>query len=470
MALEKELLEFNFDKSSFLSHLGISTSLKNNIELRIRKIEKLNLSDFGVTPDDDIKEKVFLKFKKYFLKETDFEFSKKELRLLSHSLNFSNEQFDSIFDEKDELKDCLFLINQNWSDSFLLGLTNCLLEGWRYSSKSSKEILSNFIVSKLNNYNGQRKSILALKSFTRYLNPNIGDMLLGGDLVEKKISLEECTQHLNIPQQWFRYPYFSNVILTYYSKRKNDLEHILEELEFALIQHPRLRLKQKIISKLIIQATEDSFYTFQDKIKVLAFNILKDPEVAPRNWQPRPNSSFEYSNELTKARDILNQWLIQQFINVFFEKCINDPRRKRFWLRYSKHISQFNVIGSKYTRRLLLNDERIKEFVPSRFKISSTGDDSAIMFSIQNYILVEFSDTGKLYAYKKANPQAPKFDTLSYSNTSDLKLNFAFQKQLIYRTGRKIDSASNEGSQPHHDGEMTWEEVFSKWINLKIGI
>jgi hypothetical protein len=133
-------------------------------------------------------------------------------------------------------------------------------------------------------------------------------------------------------------------------------------------------------------------------------------------------------------------------------------------------MTQFCVIGNGPTKRTLLKDERISEFVNSRYKQTRMGDDSAIMFSLRNHTLVEFSDMGKLYAYKTLNPQAPKFTTNSYTSLSQLKIAYAANNQLIYRTGRTINSYRDEGSQPHSDGEMKWEEVFRKWISVNIGI
>ena len=471
MTLEKEILDFKFDKALFASNNGISNALKNQIDLRCRKLERLNLANFGKAPSNENLQIVLLKFKQYRLQATKKEkyFNKREIRLLSHSLLFPLQDNFPIADDEWQLTDLLKLLNDNWSDSLIFGLMSGLLNGWNNLLKSCKSVLSNFIIQKLNEYDGNRKSIEVLKPLLRYLDSNNGDLLLGADFAELGIPISECASYINLPDSWVGYSFFSNVILSYYTKRKREINEFIDDLELVLKLHNNTRFNKIIISKLIVQVSNQSFGPLQDQIKRMAFNLIGDPDILSK-WHPVTNAPTDHSSEIKQAVQILNQWIIQQFINVFFEKCINDPRRKRYWLKYANKITQFNVIGSSYTKRILLEDDRISEFVTSRYKTTRTGDDSAIMFVLKSHILVEFSDMGKLYAYKVSNPLAPSFNTKTYSNTSQLKLSFAVQNQLIYRTGRKIDSYSDEGSQPHHDGEMTWEEVFTKWINLKIGL
>ena len=471
MTLEKEILDFTFDQALFANNNGISNALKNQIELRCRKLERQNLTNFGKVPSNEILQLVLLKFKQYRLQatKTDKYFTKREIRLLSHSLLVVYQDNSPIIDNESELSDLFELLNNNWSDSYIFGLLSSLLSGWNNIDKKCKSILADFITLKLTGYDGNRKSIEALKPLLRYLDSNNGDLLLGADFAELGIPISECASYINLPDSWVGYSFFSNVILSYYLKRKREIGEFIDDLETAIKLHNNSRFNKIVISKLIVQASNHSFGTLQDQIKRIAFNLIGDPDIISK-WHPVENAPTDHSNEIKQAVQILNQWIIQQFISVFFEKCINDPRRKRYWLKYADKITQFSVIGSSYTKRLLLEDERISEFVSSRYKTTRSGEDSAIMFVLKSHILVEFSDMGKLYAYKISNPLAPSFNTKTYSNTSQLKLGFAVQNQLIYRTGRKIDSYSEEGSQPHHDGEMTWEEVFTKWINLKIGL
>lgn len=467
----KSILGFNFDDSFFLNHGEIHEITKRHISNHIRKLERLQHNEFNFSLDMEFQNEVLEKFRSYVSLQHSPEgyFSKKDLRVLSYSINDSFGNSQSILNQNINLNLLLELFTKNWSDNLILGLVHSLLNGWGTSELNNLKTLSEYIITKLKNYQGSRKSILNIKGLTKYLSTNNGDILLGADFVQNDLPIKESLSLLSLPESWISYPYFKNVFLTYYELRINELKEIIGEIEELFELRNDLDFNKILISKIIIQASKPEYSELQDQIKRLAFNYIGDPEIEA-NWYPAKKSTVSHQNEILQAIQILNQWIIQQFINVFFEKCINDPRRKRFWLRYSKHMTQFCVIGNGPTKRTLLKDDRISEFVNSRYKQTRIGDDSAIMFALKNHTLVEFSDMGKLYAYKTLNPQAPKFSTKSYTSLSQLKINYAANNQLIYRTGRTINSYRDEGSQPHSDGEMRWEEVFSKWIAKNIGI
>jgi len=86
----------------------------------------------------------------------------------------------------------------------------------------------------------------------------------------------------------------------------------------------------------------------------------------------------------------MHQWIAEEFINVFFEKCINDIRRKRFWLKYAKEIMQFRVVGSSRIKSLLMADNRIKKFVEPRFSNTKSVTDvnAALMFIMKNHLFI----------------------------------------------------------------------------------
>lgn len=471
MKRAKSILAFNFDGSFFSNYAEIHEITKRQISTQIRKLERLKHNEFDITLDTEMQNVVLKKFNNYLTlqnKVPDF-FSKKDLRILSYSINDSYDNFQSILNQRASLNLLFELFNKNWSDNLIIGLVSSLLNGWGTIETSNLNSLSEFIIDKLKNYQGNRKSILNIKGLTRYLSTNNGDILLGADFVQKDLPIKESLSLLNLPESWISYPYFKNVFLTYYDLRINDIKEIIGEIEVLIELRNDLDFNKILISKIIIQASKPENSEIQDQIKRLAFNYIGDPEIEAK-WYPAKNAPIAHQNEMRQAIQILNQWIIQQFINVFFEKCINDPRRKRFWLTYSKHMTQFCVIGNGPTKRTLLKDERIAEFVNSRYKQTRIGEDSAIMFVLRSHILVEFSDTGKLYAYKASNLLAPSFSTNSYNSLSQLKLSYAANNQLIYRTGRTIKSYRDEGSQPHSDGEMKWEEVFRKWIGVNIGI
>jgi hypothetical protein len=217
-----------------------------------------------------------------------------------------------------------------------------------------------------------------------------------------------------------------------------------------------------LISKIIIQLNHPQFSTLQDKIKKIAFTQIGDPSNIS-NWAAFENSTDIEKVEIIQARNILNEWITQQFINVFFNVCINDERRKRFWLKYVSKISSFKVYGPLHTKSILKRDERISEFVDARFEIvSSKKDVSAFILNIGEYILIEFSNDGyACCAYKLNSSKKPNLN-YKLNSVDDLRnssLPLAIQSDANYYY------TNEEGRLFHNEN---WESKFNHWLNEKV--
>src|SRR5690606_7251057 len=224
--------------------------------------------------------------------------------------------------------------------------------------------------------------------------------------------IQEATRILGVPESWFDYAYFSKVIVTYYERNKNNISSEIDNLNQALLKHNSSITNKRLISKIIIQANKPEFSNLQDSIKKIAFTQIGDPSNVS-NWTAFDNATEMERREISEARNILNEWITQQFINVFFNVCINDERRKKFWLRFASKISSFKVYGPLHTKNILKRDERISEYVDARFEtVSSRRDVSAFILYIGDYMLIEFSNEGyACCAYKINSPNKPNTST-----------------------------------------------------------
>jgi hypothetical protein len=112
----------------------------------------------------------------------------------------------------------------------------------------------------------------------------------------------------------------------------------------------------------------------------------------------------------------------------------------------------------------------INKYVESRFASTNSHRDlnSALMFVINDYLFVEFSDHGAFYAYKISNPSAPSIERTYFFQTSDLKK--PSMELLVYRTGYNINKINKEGKQYHQDGDLSWEDVATYWLENVLGI
>lgn len=474
-----DILEFRFSQNSF-SEKGkniVPTHILNLCQSRIATLnaitEKIGNSTIDEKPTKGIRE-IYFKFIKISQSNNGFndKFDKRELRTLAYALTYKEHQDDSIFENSNYLQLCFLLLEENWRDSFISGLLDCYLSNWGSSNKESFNILSNFLTSKIENYKGSRSLFQSLKTNSRFFDKEKGDIDLGATLAISNRNISEATKYLSLPDHWITYPYFSGVINGYFEKSRNRLDTTLDDISQVLEKHSNstkaTRTNKLIVSKIICHTTTAS-EIIQNKVKDIAFKLVGDPGITSI-WRPFENANQTEISTINKAREILNEWVTRQFINVFFEKCINDNRRKRFWLQYSKKITAFKVFGPSHIKRILKTDQRISEYVDGRFhSVDSNRDVSAFMFLIGNHKMIEFSDPGyAFYAYKATNSAAPSFDAKYVSSVDNFR--DGSMPMLVYRSGYHLHSFSDEGRLSHNDGDMKWEDVFSNWLKRKAGI
>jgi hypothetical protein len=467
MPTAQDLLQFKFS-STLLNRSAdnvMSLSLNSVLDIRIDKlrkiVERIGPNPFPIVPMILIPE-LFKKFKNSRKNST---FDQRELRTLTYALNYSDRNFECVFNNIDELNELLYLLDQKWSDSFLSGLIDALLRNWETRYSNSLVQLEKFIMHKLDNYDGNRNAIKSFKINREYFNIKNGDLILGETIAKNNKPIQDATKFIGVSDSWFDYPYFSKVILTYYERNKNEIITEIDNFNNALVRHNNLTTNKRIISKIIIQAKTLRIAILQDTVKKFAFLQIGDPSISSK-WAPFQGANDIERKEINEARNILNEWITQEFINVFFNVCINDVRRKRFWLQFASKISTFKVYGPLHTKKLLKLDERIAEFVDARFElVSSKRDVSAFILYIGEYMLIEFSNDGyAFYAYKNNSPIIPNL-TYQLNSVDDLRngsMPMAVQSDYYY------DYFNDEGRLFHRDGNQNWETKFSNWMNKKL--
>src|SRR5690606_29314638 len=116
-------------------------------------------------------EEVFKKFKEFIRKgEGKVAFDRRELRNLTYALDFTSKDETAIFQDPEEIIIALELLEENWRDSFLVGLFRCYLENWKSPEKDSFDLLAVFVTAKLEQYKGTRSLYIQLKSNLKYFD------------------------------------------------------------------------------------------------------------------------------------------------------------------------------------------------------------------------------------------------------------------------------------------------------------
>jgi hypothetical protein len=321
MTNTEDILQFRFSSSTFKQSAEnvIPQSLRALLDIRIDKLQKINDSlvgnPFPIVPVVLIPQ-IFRKFKSS-IKTNNILFDRRELRTLTYSLSYSENNLQTIFSTENELKIALEAMETNWRDSFLSGLIDCLLSNWETKHQKSLEQLEQFIAKKLDNYTGNRSTLNSFKSNKRYFNTKNGDLILGDTIAKLNRPIQEATKILGVPESWFSYSYFSRVILTYYERNKANILNEIDNLNEVLLKNNSSITSKRLVSKMIIQANQPAFATLQDRIKKIAFNQIGDPNNIS-NWTVFENATETEEREIFQGRIILNEWITRQFINVFF--------------------------------------------------------------------------------------------------------------------------------------------------------
>ena len=474
----QDILQFHFSPTTLKQSAQkiIPITLNSLNEHRIDKLHKISeevgANSFSFSGNNLIPQ-VFRKFKSSIGIEIR-NFERRELRTLTYSLTYSEKNLETIFSNENDLKIALEAMETNWRDSFLSGLIDCLLSNWETKHEKSLEQLGQFITKKLDNYKGNRNTLNSFKNNKRFFNTKNGSEILGYELALKNINLSFLPKYLGVPEKWISYDYFSKSIVAYYQKKESKIIEIFDDLNNVLKSHQSgnqtgsndiKKTAKRLISKIIIQANQPQFATLQDRLKKIAFTLIGDPSNMS-NWTAFENATDIECREIIEARNILNEWITKQFITVFFNVCINDERRKKFWLRFASKISSFKVYGPQHTKAILKRDDKIAEFVDARFEsVSSKKDISAFILYIGDYMLIEFSNEGyAFYAYKINSPNKPtlKYGLISVDDLRNGAMPMAITSDNYYYY------FNDEGRLTHRDGNQIWETRFNSWMNKKV--
>lgn len=466
MRSASEILKFNFSPTTFQQSANkvIPATTIHQIGNRIAQLkcitEKVGDASFAFD-DDSLKSKTFKKFKLSFSNNKQ-PFTKRELRAIIYGLDYSENNLTNIFSNELETGYALELLESSWRESFLKGLILFLFKNWESKHFQSLEQLRDFISQQLETYSGNNKQILNFKRNQGYFKVKNGNEVLGVTLARMNKPIQEATKILGVPESWFSYSYFSRVIVTYYEKNKANIINEIDNLHEVLLKNNSSITSKRLVSKMIVQANQPAFATLQDRLKKIAFTQIGDPSNIS-NWTAFENATETEKGEIIQGRNILNEWITRQFINVFFNVCINDDRRKHFWLMYVSNITSFKVYGPSFTKSILKRDERIAEYIDARFEtVYSNRDVAAFILYIGDYMIIEFSNDGyACCAYKINSTNRPALNQ-RLNSVDDLRnssLPLAIQSDSNYYY------TSDEGRLFHNSN---WESKFNHWLKEKV--
>ena len=340
------------------------------------------------------------------------EWTMRELRIVSYFI-MKLQDDDKVFDY------ALTLLDKGWRNMYFNGLVFFLMNSWCLIRPDVRKKTSQLVIKKLNEYSDNNRRYVLLKNHAN-LFEEAGPLRLAMILTSQKKKIEDAPLVLGSKSAAISQSYFSDVIIKY-CERNTMTEDELEEL---FEKHDVKRTKQLLFSDLVMKAEQNGDPMQQQQLSKFINRILGDITLTA-TWAPFLGATYEEAQKLKRAMQQVNYWFTRQIIETFFEVCVQDRDRKKFWLDYVKYVRGFKIVGSTTTKRQLQNDPRVntmyhRHFIETNSTYSQTA---ALVLSIKDYVLIEFSDTGCAYAYKQQNSKVQFLRKgVRYMNsTNDLK-------------------------------------------------
>lgn len=443
------ILGFKFSASDYTlaAELLLNVSEKKAWEKCILDLE--HIANSCVVKDETIPDKleseqVYARFSRLYKTPLRADFSSRELRMLTYSMYHIK--------TVPMIKALVSLLDQRWRDRFFNGLLYYTLSNWDDTADNVMELVLELIRKHLKAYKGKRDKYLILKNNMRFLSPE-GPELLGLTLRQKDKGQKTACSLNNISSLVFGMSkdrldmqFYSRVIVAYFEK---DALAKLDMMERILREHNYAPTAKRLLPAIILNDSKNAREKEKEIIKTLAVSEIGDPS-EKYHWKLSIGTSEEQDN-LEQARQILEQWIKRKFISIFFEKCVQDPRRKKFWLNHTDMISDLDIYSTPRTKSMLLQDSRISKLVERKVIVLNDKVDSAISalgMSIDKYYFIEFSESGSgsiyIYREKIKNP-----------------LYFYQLKRPHLPTIQSFMIDKDEGKLPHLSD---WEKTLTQWF------
>ena len=335
--------------------------------------------------------------------------------LNNHSLNWHSEVrslrkfargFDRVIDDykpvifSKQLSNALELLDNKWRNSYLSGLIITLLKNWLQLTQlymTNFRILTNFIMTKLNSYSGNRQLYKFISNNSDFFTSQNGALQFGAMLQTGHAGVFVELKEMHCPSGLLQFNYFDEVFISYASLQNLKNENTSIVIENIITSRTSLDVKRLLCAKYINEINVN-FPSLKNTLKAMTLELVGDPQVN-NYWNISDDLYKKYQSEVSKAKDILNLWINSEIVDIFFEKLSVYKERKDFWKMYIKSIPNIKITGNRSLKYDLMQDERIRDFIESRFIVAGSGC-AALLLNVNNYLLVEYSQHGNaFYAY-----------------------------------------------------------------------
>lgn len=454
----KKVLDWSFNSFDFIYAAKniLTKESKDKIRIATQSLDKINenLPDGGELPSRLSIFEVYNLFIKNYTTPS-FSMSRKDTRYFVWALDFEYGS-DEIIILSDKLQKALELIQSNWRDSFIISLWHVLLKNWEglHDHKNWK-IFTDFIKNRAKEYSGARSNILKVTENTEFFLAQNSPEKYAKMIDERSITLSCANRLFNYKENILTYNYFAKVAYSYLNFSDVNRGTVDGVYDF-LLKHNSNKTTLLTCAKILNENIFDDYITTVISETV---NLISDP-MRKSSWQ-RNDLTVQEQEYVERSRRRLNVLLNKEFIEVFFEQIVEDPRREAYWLRFINDIEDIIIVGNRSNFNFLKEIESISNQVAMRYKVTERNQHTcALVMYIKGYVFAEFSDVGALYVYKKET-----FDTEANLNSinsiHDLKMWSTYKYACRVSSQYRYLELEEEGRITH---QGQWERRVDAWM------
>lgn len=341
------------------------------------------------------------------------------VKKLCWALDYRDDEFPESILEKGLLVQALGFIDKFYTGSCLTALIYVLFNNWE---KSQVQILRSYIKNRIQVDHNERPKLKYYREKIDYICQISGPAIwakdtfqsLGGRIdhffdLNPYISFVKGSKYFKL----FLIELFENIIK---NASITDRDNWQEIINLAKANFDRNTLKYLISAEIVRFKEEIRGTTLQDVLKNRAFEQIGDPGKESIWILPDTEYSTRQIQVVQEARKILNLWINESLVDLFFSEVVEDLTRKRFWMQYVSKMATVDIFLSGQKLEEIFQDSRVRNGMEQRFGVLSSGGNtsSIIIFTIQKYrfVLAGSLAGGALYVHPNTSALYPKIEEL----------------------------------------------------------
>ncbi len=402
------------------------------------------------------------------------------VKRLCWALDYTDSRIPNSIIELGYLTTALETIEPHFTPSCYSALIYILCSNW---GDNNIDRLKRYIALKLKEETNQRAKVQFFQKNLGYISLSTGPVDWAVQTFNSgELHLEGFFEKNAMAEYLKNTRYFKKFTMTFFevllkNSRFENRSRWQEIIDFSKVNYEISLTKYLIsfeISHFKIQITNDSI---RDIIKNQAVKLIGDPNRESYWKLPENEYQRDKIDIVEDARNVLNQWINETLVNIFFSKVVDDRDRRSFWMGYVSKMSTVDIFLSDYQLHSILNDPQVKGGLENRFGILTSGGStsSILIFTIDKYrfVLAGSIAGGALYVHPNTSTLYPRIEDLKsdwlYAGKRLRTLN---KQSLIHSYLPNLINQDSYYLDFHEEGRMVhtgnWQWRLSSWLKSKI--